>query len=225
MTTLIAPFPADMVASDFQLLSGQGLSPISFRRYESVQLNGVPVSSNSTGMVHSEQMLALDGPIQITSAAAKRDQIENNSKMDLHSVCIVERVGSELEGRWIGDLLPGQSMPLSTSHLPADKRPFADERSKEASTATRDRLNLEQMFRLALDPKNIVDGETRLVARFDEVLPGESISPSAAQVRGATLVVAHLRYAPLQTPDKDANTRQDIKASEDEPKVARPIRL
>jgi hypothetical protein len=81
------------------------------------------------------------------------------------------------------------------------------------------------MFRLALDPKNIVDGESRLVARFDEVLPGELISPSAAQVRGATLVVAHLRYAPLQTPDKDANSRQDIKATEDEPKVARPIRL
>ena len=147
-------------------------------------------------------MLALDGPIQITSAAAKRDQIENNSKMDLHSVCVVERVGSELEGRWIGDLLPGQSIPLTTSHLPADKRPFADERSKEASTAQRDRLNLEQMFRLALDPKNIDDGETRLVARFDEVLPGEAITPSASQVRGATLVVAHLRYAPLATARK-----------------------
>jgi hypothetical protein len=225
MTTLIAPFPADMVASDFQLLSGQGLSPISFRRYESVQLNGLPVSSNSTGMVHSEQMHALDGPIQITSTVAKRGQLENNSKMDLQSVCIVERIGSELEGHWIGDLLPGQSLPLITSHLPADKRPFEGERAKEANSAPRDRLNLEQMFRLALDPKNIVDGELRLVARFDEVLPGESISPSAAQVRGATLVVAHLRYAPLQTPDKDANTRQEIKATEDQPKVARPIRL
>jgi hypothetical protein len=225
MTTLIAPFPADMVASDFQLLSGQGLSPINFRRYDSVQLNGIPVSSNSTGMVHSEQMLALDGPIQIASAAAKRDQLENNSKMDLHSVCVVRRVGSELEGRWIGDLLPGQSVPLTISHLPSEKRPFGDERSKEAGTAVRDRLNLEQIFQLALDPKNIEDGETRLVARFDEVLPGEAITPSASQVRGGTLVVAHLRYAPLPTPEKDTNTRQDIKATETQPEDAKPIQF
>lgn len=223
LTTLIAPFPADTVASEFQLLSGQGLTPINFRRYESVQLNGIPISSNSTGMVHSEQMLALDGPIQITSAVAKRDQIENKSKMDLHSVCVVERVGSELEGRWIGDLLSGQSLPLTTSHLPAGKPPFADERSKETSTTPRDRLNLEEMFRLALDPKNIDDGETRLVARYDEVLPGEEITPSASQIRGATLVVVHLRYTPLETPEKDANTRQEIKATEDKVEDTRPI--
>ena len=224
LTTLIAPFPADMIASDFQLLSGQRLSPINFRRYESVQLNGIPVSSNSTGMVHSEQMLALDGPIQITSIPAKGDQLENRSSMDLHSVCVVERVGSELKGCWIGDLLSGQSLPLMTSHLPADKRPFVDERTRETQAARRDRLNLEQMFQLALDSKNIEDGETRLIARFDEVLPGEAITPAASQVRGATLVVAHLRYASPPTPEKDANTRQDIKATETEP-VARPIRL
>ena len=75
----------------------------------------------------------------------------------------------------------------------------------------------------ALDLKNIDDGETRLVARVDEVLPGEAISPSAAQVRGATLVVAHLRYAPLQSPEKDANTRQEIKATENQPENSRPI--
>jgi hypothetical protein len=79
------------------------------------------------------------------------------------------------------------------------------------------------MFRLALDPKNIDDGETRLVARVDEVLPGESISPNASQIRGGTLVVAHLRYAPLQTPEKDANTRQEIKATDNQPEDAKPI--
>jgi hypothetical protein len=224
MTTLIAPFPAELVASDFQLLSGQSLSPINFRRYESVQLNGVPVSSNSTGMVHSEQMLEMDGTIQIApSSDANRSQIENNSNMNLHSVCVVERLGSELKGSWIGDLLPGQSLPFNTVRLPADKRAFEGDRSKEAGTASRERLNLEPMFRLALDPKNIDDGETRLVARLDEVLPGESITPSASQVRGATLVLAHLRYAPLQTPEKDANTRQDIKATETQPEDTRPI--
>ena len=216
LTTLIAPFPAGADASNFQLLSGQGITPVNFRRYDTVQLNGLPVSSNSTGMVHTEQMLPLDGPIQIVTPAGKGEQIENRSNMNLHSVCIVERVGNELEGRWIGDLLPGQSIPLVKSHLPADKRPFVDQRAKDTPADKTQRLNLEPMFQLALDPKNINDGELRLVGRFDEVLPGETISPAASQVRGATLVVVHLRYAPLQTPQKDANTRQEIKNTDNE---------
>ena len=57
----------------------------------------------------------------------------------------------------------------------------------------------------------------RLVARVDEVLPGETITPAASQVRGATLVVAHLEYARLPPPEKDQNTRRDIKATDDVP--------
>jgi hypothetical protein len=76
-------------------------------------------------------------------------------------------------------------------------------------------LNLEPMFQLALDPKNMEPGEVRLVARVDEVLPGETITPSASQVRGATLVVAHLKYADLDRPRPDKNTRRDVKAAEE----------
>ncbi|HVT26460.1 MAG TPA: hypothetical protein VHE81_00435, partial [Lacipirellulaceae bacterium] len=64
---------------------------------------------------------------------------------------------------------------------------------------------------------------TRLVARVDKVLPGESISPSASQVRSATLVVTHLDYASLKPPVKDVNTRQEIKVQSDEPDQTGPI--
>ena len=73
------------------------------------------------------------------------------------------------------------------------------------------------MFQLALDPKFMEEGETRLVARVDEVLPGETITPEASQVRGATLVVAHLKYADLVPPEKDKNTRRDIKPNDPVP--------
>src|SRR4029079_1642168 len=123
------PFPADLDLANFQMLSGQGLSPVNFQRYDTVQFNGVPISSNSTGMVHSEQMLGLDGPIKIVPAGkGKSDLLQNDSKLDLHCVCVVERLGGELEGLWIGDLLPGQSVPLITTHLPSEKRPFEAER-------------------------------------------------------------------------------------------------
>jgi hypothetical protein len=170
-------------------------------------------------------MLTLDGPIRIgSSSATKAQQIENRSLMELHSVCIVKRNGNNLEGRWIGDLLPGQSVPLLVSRLPANKSAFADDRAAEARTVRGERLNLEPMFLLALDPKHIENGEMRLVARVDEVMPGQSITPSASQIRGAAIVVAHLQYAPLPSPRKDTNTRQEIKAT-DTPINSGPIEL
>jgi hypothetical protein len=100
------------------------------------------------------------------------------------------------------------------SDLAAGKPFFADDRAAEAGRVKSPRLNLEPMFQLALDPKHIDEGETRLVARIDEVLPGETITPAASQVRGATLVVAHLKYGLPPPPQKDKNTRRDYKASD-----------
>jgi hypothetical protein len=219
LTTLAAPFAAQ---NDFRLIRGQGLTSVDFQRYDDVRLAGLPISSNSTGMVHSEQMYALDGPVRMGRSAARGgDQIENRSKLHLHSVCVVRRpprgAGGQselaLEGRWIGELLPGQSIPASEQmpSLPIDKPAFAENRGEEARTRGA-QLDLEPMFRLALDPQHLDEGETRLVARLDEVIPGEEITPAASQVRGATLLVAHLGYAPLPAPQKDRNTKRDFKA-------------
>jgi hypothetical protein len=237
-TTLAAPFPS---RDEFQMLIGQGLTPVNFQRYDDVRLVGLPISSNTTGFVHSEQMHALDGAIREgTSTALGTPQIENHSKMELHSVCVVRKPTHAeataedkskrrtFEGRWIGDLLPGQSAAtakrMSDLQSP-DKKPFfAEERAKEAGQIRTPRLNLEPMFQLALDPQFMEEGETRLVARVDEVLPGEAITPEASQVRGATLVVVHLKYAAPPPPEKDQNTRRDIKATDDLPGTE-PIEL
>jgi hypothetical protein len=99
---------------------------------------------------------------------------------------------------------------------------FAQERVEEGRLRG-ERLNLEPMFRLALDPRNMDEGEVRLVARVDEVLSGETITPAASQVRGATLVVAHLKYAALPPPRKDLNVKRDIKADADVPAEDEPF--
>jgi hypothetical protein len=117
------------------------------------------------------------------------------------------------------------SAPGESTKSPSDERqtvPFLQERIEE-SRLHDERLNLEPMFRLALDPRHLEPGETRLVARVDEVIPGEVITPSASQVRGATLIVAHLEYAPLPAPQKDRNTRKDIKAEEEGAEEDEPI--
>ncbi|HEX3602061.1 MAG TPA: hypothetical protein VHU84_18045 [Lacipirellulaceae bacterium] len=225
LTTLIAPFPSK---SDFQMLIGDNLTNVSFQRYEDVRLIGLPISSNSTGMVHSEQMQTLDGPIRIgKSKALGNTQIENHTKLDLHSVCVVRKPTEEevkqskreMEGLWIGELSAGQSAAASDRMptLPDKKITFGEERTTEARLIHAPRLNLEPMFQFALNPDYMEDGETRLVARCDEVQPGEKITPEASQVRGTTLVVVHLQYAPPAAPEKDKNTRRDIKGTDDRP--------
>jgi hypothetical protein len=210
MTTLIAPFPRDPYLSD----ANQGISPIDFQRYDHVRMTGLPISSNTTGMVHSEQMLPLDGPIRIgQSTAARSPQIENLSTMVIHSACVVKRNERNVQGRWIGNLMPGGSVPLAMPTISGEKI-FAKERDEEAKTTKTARLNLEPMFRLALDPNNMAIGETRLIGRVDEVMPGQDVTPAASQVRGANLVVAHLEYAPPPTPKKDVNTRLDVKETD-----------
>ena len=52
------------------------------------------------------------------------------------------------------------------------------------------------------------------MGRIDEVLPGESVSPAASQVRGGVLVVAHLAYGPPPEPQPDLNVRQDVAGKE-----------
>ncbi len=233
LTTLIAPFPT---TADYKMLMGEGVTPVNYQRYDNVRLVGLPISSNSTGMVHSEQMHTLDGPIRIgKSTALGTPQIENHTKLEMHSVCMVRKPTAEeaqvdkrrMEGRWIGDLLPGQSAPITDrmSSLPEKKITFGDERTAEGRQIQSKRLNLEPLFQLALDPKYMEGGETRLVARCDEVLSGETITPEASQVRGATLIVVHLSYVPPSPPEKDKNTRRDIKADSDKSPSDEPVQL
>jgi hypothetical protein len=215
MTSLAAPFAT---SAEFQMLRGQGLQNVDFLRYDNVRLAGMPVSSNSTGMVHSEQMMELDGTIQMqASQAVNGRQVVNHTKMKLLSACVVKRVDGALRGMWIGEITPGKSVSLVLRPLELGENEFAfvEDRAAEGRLQPADRLNLEPMFRLALSADHIEEGETRLVARVDEVLPGEDITPKASQIRGAALVVAHLNYAPLPRPEKDENTRQDIKGIEE----------
>ena len=197
-----------------------------YERYDAVRLSGVFVPSNTTNMVHSEQMLLLSGAIRLDHSVSQgRQQIENRSQLPLRSVAIVERTSFAeenakagpkppgLRGLWIGELRPGESRPAIFSQpivLGKGESPFDDERVAEGRLQNGPRLNLEPMFRLALDVTSFEPGERRLVARVDDVLAGETISPAASQVRGAVLVVAHLDYGAGPKPLPDLNTRQVV---------------
>jgi hypothetical protein len=215
MTTLAAPFPR---ALDDPIYTSQQRTPVDFERNDTVRLAGLPIASNSTGMVHSEQMLPLEGAIRLgKSKALGQDQIENRSQFTLRSAAILHKTSKGLlKGMWIGELAPGRSVSLQlpTLSLEENEVAFTQDRANEGLLHP-NRLNLEPMFALALEPTWIDTGETRLVARVEEVLPGQTISPSSTQVRGAAIVVAHLDYGEFPTPQPDRNTKQDVKSGKD----------
>jgi hypothetical protein len=218
LTAVAMPFPT----SDNPDLRGVAQLVCDYQRYDKSKLEGVFVSSNSTNMVHSEQMFALDGGVRLGKSTRGGDQIENRSQFHLKSVAIVRRPTLEeerrgrknLTGTWIGELLPGQSAPAVFLPIAIEKdaAPFAGERTAEEKLQGVPRLDLEPTFRLALDPTHFEPGEKRLVARIDEVLPGQTITPIASQVRGATMVVAHLEYPTRPTPKPDMNIKADVAA-------------
>ena len=177
-------------------------------------------------MVHSEQMLALDGPIRIgKSTATKRDQIENHSKMDLHSVCVVEtEYGAELEGRWIGDLLPGQSVPLTTCHLPADKRPFADERAEEAqchqARSTQPRTNVPTRARSQKHRRRAKRGSSPASMKSCPAKRSRPPPRKSAARRSSSPTFDTHRY---QRPKKTPTPAKKSKPPKTNPKTIEPI--
>lgn len=211
-TAVAAPFPR----GDFKMLPNQRRTEVQLTQAKDTHLEGLQVSSATTDMVHSEQMLALDGPLKLERQVGGGQRVINQSQLDLDSVAVVKRVEDQddkpqLLGSWLGDLKSGSA--TSVSFTPVEEGVFAAERA-EPTVGSGERLNLEPMFRLALDPVHMDIGEVRLVARADEVLSGVSVTPSAAQVRGAALIVAHLDRAALEAPAPDENSPRDVMETE-----------
>lgn len=210
-TAVAAPFPKEP-KGEFRLLMGQSLTNVELQQAKEVHLAGLQVSSASTDMLHSEQMYALDGPLLLEQGEGAAPRVVNKTQFKLSSVAVVRREDDDkgnpqLFGYWVGELEPNRG--ASIGFAPVEEDLFAAERAKEAGEDDK-RLQLEPLFRLALDPAHMDPGEVRLVGRVDEVLPGVHVSPSAAQTRGAALVVAHLARAPLEDPVADVNTPRDV---------------
>lgn len=212
-TTLAAPFPA---RDDFAMLRR---STVNFEKYGKVRLSGLRVDSNSTNVVHSEQMFVMDAPIQLGVSSRGHQQIENRSQFDLKAVGVIRRRDQppsptgkiHLEGCWIGNLDSRESQSISFVPLKVagNQIPFAAERQNENGLSG-EGLNMDAMMRSACNPRQIAPGETRLVGRVDEIMSGEKVFPAASQQQGSTLVLVHLEYAPRLAPRRDLNVVRNV---------------
>ncbi|TWT66642.1 hypothetical protein [Allorhodopirellula solitaria] len=169
-------------------------------------MDDISVGSNSYGVVHAEQIVDVDGPIEMQSTAPKGRlgsfdgaSIVNGSSLELLDAFVVAR---DAEGRTriaaMGTLSSGARKPI---RLVA---------SGEVRIPTDLPMGMtDAMGRLMLADA-IPSGSARLVARLDQPLGGMTISPDCKQVRAQTLVLVHLAHRPRPPAVSDENLVGDV---------------
>jgi hypothetical protein len=217
------PFPANAnEATDWQ-------ESVVFQQGSSPRLTGLTVSSSATRLIHAEQLVELEGPIQLGKSSQGLEQVENRTQYYLRDVALV-RCSFDAQGKprydgcWLGEINPKSSAVLGMQRLAwnAKELPFAADRATAGQTRTKTVMDVDAVLRLAFkfadkhDPTAARREETRLIAVIDEALPGMNVTPTASQHTGATVVVAHLNYGKLPTPQPDVNSAADVfRPSED----------
>ncbi len=159
-------------------------------------LAGLAVGSNQVRMVHAEQMLDVGGPIRVDT----NGQLVNQSEFDLFDAMVIERtLDDKVRVALVGICDGGSASSLrfqdmSTPEIPDDLP-----------------MQTAVLLRRLASPGAMAKGSMRLVGRIEGSVPGMSITPDANQSSAQTLVLAHLKHAPLPEPRIDVNLIGDFR--------------
>jgi hypothetical protein len=204
------------------LVSGQSPSDVTFTTVGERRLSGFPVASNSTGMIHSEQMFDLGGSIA-WDASASEPTVENGTSLALSGAAVVRRridgEGSAIdESAWLGDLAPGERATVRfAAHDAAQWLGAREADPLSTKMPLEGALSLRRLIDCAEDHAALEPGEVRLVAWHDGGLDGIEVRPRAKQARRAALVVARLQFGAGAPPRADANLPARAASPNDEP--------
>jgi len=227
-SALALPFASPGEASQQQIAS---ISEVEFRIDKQKSLSGVKVQSNSTGMVHSEQMFALGGKLTLVGDDQKGWTVKNSSGVTLREVGLLRKTAAgATQSAYLAELAPETSSQLSfipvrwTSEttdqrnnkiakheilwLPEwDQSPVFS--NIPAAADEKEGVRLTRLARLATEQLRLVPGDVRLVAWTDEPLAGLEITPTAPQNMTHTLVLAHLARGDMPKIRPDTTVADD----------------
>jgi hypothetical protein len=205
---LALPFSADGAQQSVQAPLIARLEGVDRR-----ELNDFQVSSNSTGMVHSEQYFDLGGSLTWSTPEGGLPRLENKTALRLSGVAILRRrLGEDDnivdEKAWLGDVPAGVTVEVKFAANGAYVIAF----ERENSPLTRQernpgRLSLRRILDCAEDIEALEPGDVRLVGWREGGLAGVHIEPTSPEARRACVVVAHLQYAKGPPPRPDLNMR------------------
>ncbi len=221
-STVVLPFSAD---PNFTPIPGQAYDTVTYHSDPAVQLSDFAVSSNSTAMLHSEQMIDLGGAIDYI-AKPGGGEITNHTRHTLTRAAVIRRTDDgDYQLGWIGELPAGRGAKISFLR-PQTFSEVVPKWSFEINTTSDEhgpKLNLDHMVDLVRGEKKLENGETRLIAMIEGPLPGLAVDPAASQTgRGATLVVGTLQPPPLDAATPDINNRRQVAPDRGERDVTEP---
>jgi hypothetical protein len=147
-------------------------------------------------MLHAEQMIDVGGPIGLDGEG----RLINQSSYELFDALVIEKSESgDVRIAMIGGCQSGAAARLRYRNISTPE--ITDELP----------MQTVRMIRRFASPAAMPSGSTRLVARIDASLPGMTIIPDANQTSSQTIVLAHLKHAPLPVLKADVNVIGDLR--------------
>ncbi len=198
-----------------------------------VRLEPVTVYSNSTEMLHAEQLISLPGGLLMDdSDATGSTKLRNETGLDLRGALVVRRSPSGvIEKAWVGELLQAQSAALRFQ--PATAGELLREWSSDIATQPElpavtaggqgelvDSIWIGGILADVLRKTPLMPGQSRLIGYTDGRPGSLEVTPAEDQFDGRCVVVAHLTPPRLDEVTPDLNI-----LSRPETDVIRPVEL
>ena len=192
---------------------------LTLHRNSDVRLTDFDLSSNSTAMLHSEQMIDFGGSITCSSESGQL-RIYNHSSHALEQSGVVWRTPEgEFQAAWVGQLPTGSDRPLEFHTVPnrspalpqfqnplstkPDEAPAVDSTDIVKSSvpgtehqivkvenAANPTLLLDgSIHGILTSPMGYANGDMRLIGLLAEPLKGMNVSPQASQATRANVFV------------------------------------
>lgn len=177
-----------------------------------VQLEPLTVYSNSTEMLHAEQMVKLSGGVTLEkSEDGQQLQLMNATELLLKSALVIRNDEGKVKIAWLDEVNPRSLKDLSFTDASASE--LWKHWDEAAETVSPDRLSnfaesgetlwVGGILADLLTRTPLVPGQSRLIAYTDD-RPGElTISPVEDQFDGRCVVVANLSSQTLGTVTPD----------------------
>jgi hypothetical protein len=189
-----------------------------YGRSAGVTLEPLTVYSNSTEMLHAEQVVDLPGGLVLGQTASGKTAVKNESGLQLRGALVIHSPSTGvIEGCWLGELAQGQAAELVLEDVERtrpweqwDTEPIT--RLRSGSEPTADSAGTKQLASLwiggvlqeLLLKTPLVPGQMRLLAYTDDRPGNLQVTPAEDQLDARCVVVAHLsspRLGPVQ-PDR-----------------------
>jgi len=201
---LAMPFSTNPSADQLRLQKSQD---VQYRRDAKVGMSGFPVISNSTGMIHVEQMLDVNGSLALLGEA-DRLELDNGTSLSFTGSFLLQRIAEDRCRVAILGALPAGGQAAVQFEPPGQIDRLLEFLGQHRTMDTRDlagELSLRQLANIAITWQQLEVGDYRFVGWNEEQVSGMQVRPKSNQSSFRTLVIGNLKYAPFQPARPDRN--------------------